>query len=183
MIPDASRCAPDVQAACPALYDELDAIKSLAFSTVLSTLGDLPCGEGLDAAVVLDPVAIGPGNHVIVIPEKIAMERSKNTKSPLLVMARMRTTAVVGLIFEGYPIAEMEMEHVLLPSAEEYDGASKFVTSIGWCVFCAFVDAINAGNLFGGLDQSRDIQITEGQFSDSGGGQATVTFRLSWLSP
>lgn len=183
MIPDVSQCADAVEAACPGLYNDLAAVRDVVYTAVVDAVGDLPCGQGLDKAVVLDPVAVGPGNHVLVIPGGIAVQRSKVGKqAPLLQLTQLKVSAVIAIIFDGYPIAEMEGEHVYIPDGDTYDRASKFVLSIGWCVFCAVREAIAEGNLLANVNPGQDIELSRGTFDDSGGGQATISFELSWLA-
>jgi hypothetical protein len=183
MIPDVSRCADGVQAACPGLYDRLAELRDLVYATVQAAVGDLPCGQDLDRAVILDPVAVGPGNHVLVIPASIKMVRPRNAKLPTLMVPRLRVSAVVAVVLEGFPVPTMEGDHVLLPTAEEYDEAAKYVTSIGWCVACAIVEAVQAGNLVTGMELGDDLEFDDLTFSDSGGGQATVSLRIAWTQP
>lgn len=183
MIPDVSACADPVSAACPGLYDRLAELRDLVYTTVVDAVGDLPCGQDLDKAIVLNPVSVGPGNHVLVIPDSIRAVRGRNTKLPPMMPPRLRVAAVVAVIFEGYPVPEMQNDHVLLPTADEYDGAAKFMTSIGWCVTCAIVDAVAAGNLMSGLELGDDLELGDVTIDDSGGGQATVTLRIAWTQP
>lgn len=183
MIPDVTECADLVEASCPGLYNDLAALRDVAHAAVVAAVGAAPCGQDLQKAVVLDPVAVGPGNHVLVIPGPISVQRRQGKASPMLQLTRLKVSAVVAVIFEGYPLVEMEGEHAYIPEAGTYDRASKFVLSVGWCVFCAMRDAVAAGNLLSNVDPDQDIDVTQGTFEDSGGGQATISFQVSWLAP
>lgn len=183
MIPDVSECADAVEAACPGLYNDLAALRDVAHAAVVEAVGDLPCGQNLSKGVVLDPVAVGPGNHVLVIPGPVKLQRRQGKAAPLMQLTRLQVSAVVAVIFDGYPLAEMEGEHVYIPDADTYDRASKFVLSIGWCVLCAIRDAISAGNLLATMDPGQDISISNATFEDSGGGQATIAMNIEWLAP
>ncbi len=183
MIPDVSECADEVAVACPGLYDRLAELRDVVHAAVLSAVGELGCVDDLDAAVVLNPVSVGPGNHVLVVPESVRMVRPRNAKLAAVGPARVRVAALVAVVFEGFPVAAVEGDHLLLPSAEEYDRAAKFVSSVGWCVMCAVMDAVRAGNLLSGVEVGDDIEIENLLMEDSGGGQATVSLRVAWTQP
>lgn len=178
-IPPFTPCSDAAVAACPGLYNDLNSVRGVVHAAVLAAVGDTPCGENLSSSVMLNPVTVGPGNHVMVIPERLTVVR-KSRPAVQFQMARLQVRAMVAIVFDGFPIPQMEGDHVLLPEISEYNEAAKFVTSIGWCAFCAMVDAMNAGNLLQSADQFDDVTITDGEFSDSGAGQANITFHLTW---
>jgi hypothetical protein len=183
MIPDVTQCADPVQAACPGLYDRLAELRDLVYSAVVDAVGDLPCGQDLDKAVILNPVSVGPGNHVLVIPEGVKMVRPRNAKLSAVTLPRLRVSAVVAVILDGFPIAEVEGDHVLIPTADEYDGAAKYVTSLGWCIACAIIEAVQAGNLLTDMEVGEDLEFENMTMEDTGGGQATISLRIAWTQP
>ena len=183
MIPVVNRCVEAGDAPCPTLFNQLDAIRGVVTAAVL-TVVEPTCTDALDSLVTLPPFVLTPeDNKVIVYPESVSLERSKS-KSPLLVTTRTKVTATIVVALSGYPSIGMDEAegYITTPHPADSHAAAKFITGLGWCVWCALVDAINNKALLPNKELHDDIAMTTMKLLDFETGIAGLEIGMTWYA-
>jgi len=156
-IPNYSGCYTDV-VGCPKLFEDLEAILGVVWNELSSKLGNNPCSNDMQTYVSLPAVAADNCNIVAVFPDGVSVQKG-NTISQQYVLRRTRIQAGILVLFDGYPNVDVVDNVPIFPGSGELHLASKFLTSLAWCVMCALLDAMADGTLLGTNDISLDGNI------------------------
>lgn len=177
MIPNAETCKNYGEFGCPNLFDDLEALLSVVLQ---QTRDSLPAGLGekLEGYVGLMPMAVDNGDVVICFPVDVKAVRSK--KNPQMV--RTEVTAQATVVFSGWPGVMVEGGNFTVPDAAEVHEATRFVTSIAWCVWCQVMNEIASGKLLTGVDlPGFDGTSVSMDIEDFGGMQAGFDLTVKWV--